>query len=213
MLPGPDIFYECPECKTRVYTPSLLSGNTFGADFFSDGKCYAPMLPEYPILTRCRNCHFIFWFEHQTPVAEFELGQTRPPEFEQILQAEMPDLPVYIEVIENSLFSSEPEEIYIRKKIHQEVNDFIRWGQEQELKDELHVYWMENSRKLLKLLENNSLIDLILLKAELYRNLGEFEKSLEILLTIQDEHYKDVVEQMKNECHKENRQVFLLKSE
>ncbi|GJQ61403.1 MAG: hypothetical protein SCALA702_04560 [Melioribacteraceae bacterium] len=213
MLPGPDIYYECPDCKTKVYVLSLLSGNTFGADFFSDGRCYAPMLPEYPLLTKCTYCGKIYCFEHQKPIGEFEIGQPRPPEFLSVPQAEQPDLSVYMEVIADSLFTSGDEEIFIRKKLLWEINDFIRWGQEQKLNEDIIEYNIQNRHRLIKLLENKTSIDLILLKAELHRNLGEFEMCNNILESIEDEFHQDVVEQIRKECLAKNRGVFLFESD
>lgn len=50
---GPDKYYKCPNCGAYLYTHTLLSGNTFGAREYSDGKMVAPMLPECPNLTKC----------------------------------------------------------------------------------------------------------------------------------------------------------------
>ena len=44
MLPGPTIIRECPECGQPIKQWTLLSGNAFGARFWTDGKPDAPML-------------------------------------------------------------------------------------------------------------------------------------------------------------------------
>lgn len=40
-----------------------MSGNTFGAQLWSDGYRHAPMLPESVRVTRCPNCGNTYWLE------------------------------------------------------------------------------------------------------------------------------------------------------
>ena len=67
---GPDLFYKCPTCGACLYTHSLLSGNTIGARVYSDGKTYAPMLPEYPNLTKCGGCGTIVMLKRLKPLSD-----------------------------------------------------------------------------------------------------------------------------------------------
>jgi hypothetical protein len=43
----------------------MSSGNTAGARFWTDGKCLAPMLPEYLIWVKCPNCGYLLWINDQ----------------------------------------------------------------------------------------------------------------------------------------------------
>lgn len=56
MLPGPDEILECPACRAPVAQPTLSSGNTFGATYYTDGYMDAPMLPQPALLVRCPRC-------------------------------------------------------------------------------------------------------------------------------------------------------------
>lgn len=56
MMPGPDEILECPACRAPVAQPTLLSGNTFGATYYTDGYMHAPMLPQLAMLVRCPAC-------------------------------------------------------------------------------------------------------------------------------------------------------------
>ena len=46
MMPGNPRILICPFCGTEKQIMSLISGNTFGAELWSDNKQIAPMLPE-----------------------------------------------------------------------------------------------------------------------------------------------------------------------
>ena len=59
MLPGPNYIYKCPSCGNFIKIGSLISGNTYGAKLYSDGKRVAPMMPEFPDLTKCKKCNAI----------------------------------------------------------------------------------------------------------------------------------------------------------
>ena len=61
MIPGPQYVYKCPSCGNLLQQESLMSGNTFGAHLYSDGKREAPMLPEFPAISRYRKCNLVFW--------------------------------------------------------------------------------------------------------------------------------------------------------
>lgn len=62
MRPGPDLVVACPRCGRRARARTLLSGNTFGARFWTDGKVEAPMLPTHPPVAPCRACGRMFWW-------------------------------------------------------------------------------------------------------------------------------------------------------
>jgi hypothetical protein len=61
MMLGPDCILACPICHAAARVSTLLSGNTFGAILFTDGKMIAPMLPEMPALARCKGCGVFYW--------------------------------------------------------------------------------------------------------------------------------------------------------
>lgn len=70
MLPGKTIIKGCNKCKSLLAFPTILSGNTFGARYYTDGKVTYPFLPEYPLVSKCRYCHAIFWVNNLEEVGE-----------------------------------------------------------------------------------------------------------------------------------------------
>ena len=72
MIPGPEYIYKCPNCGNLLSRGSLMSGNTFGAKLFSDGKRITPMLPEFPNLTKCKKCNRFIWVNKLQEVGTYE---------------------------------------------------------------------------------------------------------------------------------------------
>jgi ribosomal protein L7/L12 len=68
MIPGPTHIIGCPSCRAPHRLGSLMSGNTSGARWWSDGKREAPMLPSSPLVTRCHGCGRYFWLSRGEPL-------------------------------------------------------------------------------------------------------------------------------------------------
>jgi len=60
MIPGPPALVTCPACGAQHHRESLISSNTIGASFYSDGKMVAAMSPDFPIFTKCHSCSALF---------------------------------------------------------------------------------------------------------------------------------------------------------
>jgi hypothetical protein len=73
VLPGPTEIIACPECGAPATRDTLLSGNTFGARRWTDGKMVAPMLPGPPPLPKCHTCGELYWLEDAEALGEIEL--------------------------------------------------------------------------------------------------------------------------------------------
>ncbi len=70
MEPGPTLVIGCPKCQAPALLPTLASGNTFGATFWTDGYMDAPMLPNSPVATRCPACKALYWVEDAPRLGE-----------------------------------------------------------------------------------------------------------------------------------------------
>jgi hypothetical protein len=68
--PGPDIIRECSKCQAHLEEETTMSGNTFGAVFWTDGKEDAPMLPERPWLAKCPKCGSLLWIDEIPKLGE-----------------------------------------------------------------------------------------------------------------------------------------------
>ena len=61
MLYGPDQIIACPHCRALVKYETLLSGNTFRRQLWTDGKSVSPMLPKPPPFVICHACRRGYW--------------------------------------------------------------------------------------------------------------------------------------------------------
>lgn len=67
MLPGPARILTCPYCGAHKEVLSLLSGNTFGQEIWSDNKTIAPMLPRVSFVQKCPSCGGFYLMSRQNP--------------------------------------------------------------------------------------------------------------------------------------------------
>ena len=67
MLPGLGQILTCPHCGAHKEVLSLLSGNTFGQEVWSDNKTIAPMLPRVSFVQKCPSCGGYFLMSRQKP--------------------------------------------------------------------------------------------------------------------------------------------------
>jgi len=72
MMPGPDEVMRCRSCGTTMRKGSLLSGNTCGAELWSDGFLAAPMLPDFPPVGVCPGCKAVFRTDLTPVIAQIE---------------------------------------------------------------------------------------------------------------------------------------------
>ena len=210
MLPGPDIIYECPTCKSHISRGSIMSGNTFGATFYSDGSRYAPMLPEFPQITKCTKCNTIFWIEDAQQVGKRAWGMFNREDYPTAVKAGFLNIDEYFEALENGLWRSKDDEFYIRQRILWKFNNRVKSGQPLFNDEQEKKLWRDNINLLLLLIDYENTNQKIL-AAELNRNLGNFENCLDILNTIKDPELDWIKNAFSEECKKKNTEVFELK--
>lgn len=209
MLPGPKIIYKCPECGNYIHKDSLLSGNNFGARLFSDGKSIAPMLPEYPEITKCKECNIILWLNVSNEAGTYGFEGTTQPEWECSDKADFLTIDDHFEAIEEGLASNKDDELYIRRRIWWTYNDRIRNGKNIFESENDELRWKDNLYKFLDLLDTTN-INHKIMTAEIYRNLGEFNNCISIIESIDNEQFGWLISKFVNECRANNRWVILL---
>ncbi len=199
MIQADDLYFECPVCGTYVSQQSLLSGNTFGARLYSDGKQDAPMLPEFPMISKCFNCGNIYWLNQAT---QCEINNE-----ETIQHAGFLGLVDLQRALDENLASNREDEIYLRQRIMWLINDRSRFGISFLLDVETRVIWESNQLRLLAVLDENILNEKILI-AEIFRNMGAFTKSREMINSIDSKKLDWLKSAFIENIDKKNKNVF-----
>ena len=75
MIPGPIIIKKCSKCSGFIIENSMVSGNSFGATFWTDGKMDAPMfLNDESWFVKCPHCQALIWIDEQDTIRLFCLS-------------------------------------------------------------------------------------------------------------------------------------------
>lgn len=207
MQPGPTNYYKCPNCKNLISRKSLNSGNTMASALYSDGKMFAPFLPEFPSITSCSKCKTIFWIDKAEQKGSVEPFGEISAEFNDAEEANFLTLDEYNTALESELFSGPGEEKFLRIRTWWTFNDRVRNKEELFLNEIEKSFWYENSNRLLELLNYEDTEDKIRI-AELNRNMGNFEKCMEVIGSIEDKNYEWVKVKLRDECIKKNDKVI-----
>ncbi len=145
MLPGPTMIKKCQECSGLIKVRTIMSGNTFGAKLWTDGKMDARMLLVQPWLIKCPHCKSLIWIDDQKEVGEIydqnlpewnlEENKFEDPDG----YGEYKDAKLYDEPSFNEFFSklstgnySFEQERYIRINIWRKGNDRRRTAEKKE---------------------------------------------------------------------------------
>ncbi len=207
----------CPHCGETEGVTTLLSGNTFGATYWSDFRTMAPMLPSMSPIQKCPYCgKYYLWYKQQGEYRHnYEMGDERhhmqgcgvgyEDEKEALRQLLAEDL-------------EEDDEKRVRKDFINTFND--------------HFYresWLPNhtdstpTEKDLLLFKENALSYIALLDAkedttliaELYREIGDFAKCEKILSEAEETTSSDMElrSMILEHCKASDSKVFCLNPE
>lgn len=167
---APPSYLSCSSCGAAIEVQNMASGNTFGARYWTDGYRFAPMLPEQLPLIKCSSCSSLVWLDE---LAEFDGSELVDADASEHQKPSFDELYSYI----NSNPDLEPmREQYVRLRAWWTGNDSRR--------DEVASPLTEAER--VNLLQLKELMTAEgsdqLMKAEIYRELGDFEAAQKQLL-------------------------------
>lgn len=212
MIPGLNYIYACSKCGSFILRESIASGNTFHSIMYSDGKLVASMLPEFPILVKCKKCQSLLWLDKLTSISAYRGVLGRNPKWKNIERAKFIGIEDYYRALDESLAENEKDELYIRNRIWWLYNDRIRNNTENLMftSEDDEIRWKDNCHKLLVLLDESN-INQKLMKAEVNRNLGNFKQCLIITKSIKDEDMNWIKEQFIEACKAGDSKVMRLR--
>ncbi len=209
MLPGPDQIVACPHCGALMRQHSLTSGNTAGAVLWSDGKQEAPMLPEFPAVTRCHGCSKFFWVQDapvrgEIPFLASELDKI-PPAWTGAPVVAALTRDEYIEAFDAHLARTPEQERYLLLHYWWAVNDPIRRGKQREIGKRYRRTLEDNLLKLCNLLGEKEPEER-LIKAEIARELGYFDQTLRLVKNLPAD-YRPIGNKIAELAAKQDRRV------
>ena len=203
MLPGNPQILTCPHCGQTKEIMSLLSGNTFGAQLWSDNKQIAPMLPEISYVQKCPHCKKYFIRSRQKEVyakSGFSLEQGL------LSFAEMKEA---FAQLSQEKFRDREEETTVRIMLHHAYNDYYyRNGENRMVAAADQKLFQENALCLI----GNVITDNVM-KAEFYREAGDMEKAKALIekVTGGNDFMEGLVATIKEKINKGDTAVFLIK--
>lgn len=196
MLPGPPIYKQCPHCAKCFMEFSLMSGNTFGAILWSDGKLDAPMLPTTPLLVVCPFCQGLVWCnevpEIEDPMASFELFllTSEAKEYDE------PTIDQYAHFLATHTLDADKAR-YVCIQLWWMHND-VRRKADQRIPLRADEY--TNLEQLIHLFDEKD-TEQRLMKAEVLRQLSRFAEADALLKQVNDRAYADVVARLRTLVH------------
>lgn len=204
MSPGPSIITECHKCQGLFTQWTLRSGNTFTARFWPDGVMKAPMMPELPPLVVCPCCESFIWRKDCKEVEEIYGYDEIQAKFPGIQSYKNPNIDTFMLALEEKGINKNREG-YIRTKLMHFFNDENR---DMEIPiSEPSDFQIENYKRLLVIANKDDAND-TMLRAEIYREMGEYEKALELLEKVKDEHFMTNVRVLKGLCKNKDSRVM-----
>jgi hypothetical protein len=176
MTPGPNKILKTRLTGSLVKITTICSGNTFGARFWTDGKCEAPMLPDQPWLRVLPGNSELFWTDECEEVGDENLWGGAN-DFADVPFAAEPTIEDYDRAMETGMATSADKERYLRTRRWWAANDPLRKGLTTAATDPTH---RANLLTLLTLLDVSA-PDQRLISAEIHRELGDFSRAATLL--------------------------------
>lgn len=203
MIPGPNQVVACPHCGTLATYMTLMSGNTFGARVWTDGKQVAPMFPHPPAVVKCHDCAECYWLVDAREVGTFkpwgDKAKQVDPAWETAPVVQEPSEAEYYAALQKGLAADSHQERTLRILAWWRRNDAFR-----DVREGLSVGSASDlgrkNLEALALLLNEADEDDRLLKAEVLRELGQFETACEVLSRVASAEYAAVVHQLRLLC-------------
>lgn len=201
MILDPPQTIACPRCGGLATYCRMVSGNTLGAKVWTDGFMDAPMLMPPPVVAKCPDCQHCYWLERAPKVAKtdhFLVLDSRA--------VEEPEERDYYRLLRQGFATDLQQERTLRTLAWWRSNDAHREGfvRPPRLSEGFPGPWhpvvppdwrrkvspgravrrsaacRENLEQLARLMDEADPADR-LMKAELSRELGQFEAALQIL--------------------------------
>ena len=199
--------YACSSCQRHISHMPLVSGNTIGARYWTDGWRDAPMLPEEPWLVKCPHCGACIWLDELQCLAVCERFGEPEPGFSdalchsKVLQAD------YLDFAATNTELTAKKERYVRTKAWWRGNDPRRCTA---VPEPLSAVERENLQRLFSFMSPDNENDR-LMTAEIHRQLGDYHSATAALDADLSEDMQIAVRTIRDLAHKQKWSVAELK--
>lgn len=213
MLPAPAQLYKCPHCGKTKPMLSLMSGNTFVGELWSDGRTIYPMLPKLSTIQKCSYCgrySLLDKWKDTGKTSNKSFGETGELTYAEAKEA-------YIELSASTAIPSELRDISI-SFVHAYNDQFRRPRLRKAFQENKHIDSISGdfcspvkediqlviraTKKAIETLDDSD--DNRLLKAELYRELGRWDEAMELLGSIKNSEVKWIVDILASQAARMN---------
>jgi tetratricopeptide (TPR) repeat protein len=193
-------YTKCPKCDAKYSYADMTLENTSGAEIWSDGFCMAPMRKDIIKFAKCPACNTFFWLQENSLQGLVDLFEIKNLDNSLSLDnISKKELDFFKEAFRSGFAKTPEKEILLRIKLWHVINHIIRkydaQGFFQKIKHKIfetpeykesqkqyHSYFSLKQNNLIRLAnllkldkkENTN----YLLFAEIYRELGDFKKSM-----------------------------------
>jgi hypothetical protein len=191
---GDPIYKACSHCQQAIEIKPMLSGNALAGDLWSDGYMDAPQLPEQELLGKCGQCgEVVCLSELDSWPAGSELSADKDYAFQHLALSDYEQLLTHVEHI------SEEFHVYMRMRYWQLSNHQRRVSETAIPLSDAEISNLENLAGQLSTDDASRL-----LKAEVFRELGEFERAERVLSDPFQQSVSDVVLRLKTLVEEKN---------
>jgi HEAT repeat protein len=157
--------------------------------------------PGIPAVVRCSHCAECYWLDEAKQIGTVEWLRRKDRRIKRgwrtAPKVKEPTEDEYYQAVERNLAKDEQQERNLRILAWWRHNDALRHSKAAALAGS--DAWKENLKALARLLDDGNEND-CLMKAELYRELGEFEPAKELLRRVISEGFRDAVRQLRDLC-------------
>jgi hypothetical protein len=204
MMLGPTVIRKCSVCSKPIKQNTILSGNTFGAKFWTDGKREAPMLPDQPWLVLCPHCHTSLWINELQSLGESDLWCEFNGKFRDALHYDPLSLDDYFALLEQGIDESRKEQ-YVRLRAWWAGND-LRRNQAMDIMP-MSVREASNLAIFATMLDESDANERVM-KAEVLRELSRFDEAKKLLATLADEPAVEIIRSLIDKDDPYVRQIY-----
>lgn len=192
-----DRFVKCPKCGHILREISWSSGNTFNSTLWSDGKLDAPMLPSVPSFVQCPACGEFFYPKDNHRELSRQQADKVEKEYTKALN--------FSQWVRAFLLIGDKKIAYWG--IWHTYNDFLRSGDKASY-DRLRNVFVLYASKFIDELDSTRDKDR-LFKAELCREIGRFDRCVELLDCKQfPDNMKSFADKVKQAALRKDRALF-----